>query len=105
ILTTFYRGSIESILSSCITVWFGNCKASDQKTLQQIVRSAEKIIQVPFPAITDIFHKHTLHCTTSIVAEHSHPCHGLFTLCHLAEDTEAYEPPPPDYRTVSSPRW
>ncbi|KAF7706213.1 gastrula zinc finger protein XlCGF28.1-like [Silurus meridionalis] len=25
ILTTFYRGTIESILSSCITAWFGNC--------------------------------------------------------------------------------
>ncbi|KAK3554369.1 hypothetical protein QTP70_022599, partial [Hemibagrus guttatus] len=25
ILTMFYRGTIESILSSCITAWFGNC--------------------------------------------------------------------------------
>ncbi|KAI4903269.1 hypothetical protein NFI96_006850 [Prochilodus magdalenae] len=31
ILTTFYRGTIESILSSCITAWFGNCTASDRK--------------------------------------------------------------------------
>ncbi|KAK3529628.1 hypothetical protein QTP70_032507 [Hemibagrus guttatus] len=35
ILTTFYRGTIESILSSCITAWFGNCTVSDRKTLQQ----------------------------------------------------------------------
>ncbi|KAI4888701.1 hypothetical protein NFI96_020696, partial [Prochilodus magdalenae] len=34
ILTTFYRGTIESILSSCITAWFGNCTASDRKSLQ-----------------------------------------------------------------------
>ncbi|KAK3570715.1 hypothetical protein QTP86_025264 [Hemibagrus guttatus] len=27
ILTMFYRGTIESVLSSCITVWFGNCTA------------------------------------------------------------------------------
>ncbi len=27
ILTTFYRGTIESVLTSCITVWYGNCSA------------------------------------------------------------------------------
>ncbi|KAK3525032.1 hypothetical protein QTP86_013473 [Hemibagrus guttatus] len=36
ILTTFYRGTIESVLSSCITAWFGNCTVSDSKTLQWI---------------------------------------------------------------------
>ncbi len=29
ILTTFYRGTIESVLTSCITVWYGNCSAAD----------------------------------------------------------------------------
>ncbi|KAK3547943.1 hypothetical protein QTP70_001323 [Hemibagrus guttatus] len=33
ILTMFYRGTIKSILSSCITAWFGNCTVSDRKTL------------------------------------------------------------------------
>ncbi|KAK3565403.1 hypothetical protein QTP86_007939 [Hemibagrus guttatus] len=37
ILTTFYRGTIKSILSSCITAWFGNCTVSDHKTLQWII--------------------------------------------------------------------
>ncbi|KAI5099810.1 gastrula zinc finger protein XlCGF28.1-like [Silurus meridionalis] len=44
ILTMFYRGTIETILKSCITAWFGNCTVSDRKTLQRIVRTAEKII-------------------------------------------------------------
>ncbi|KAI2661110.1 hypothetical protein H4Q32_030147 [Labeo rohita] len=35
ILTTFYRGTIESVLTSCITVWYGNCSAADRKTLQR----------------------------------------------------------------------
>ncbi|KAK3556806.1 hypothetical protein QTP70_020489, partial [Hemibagrus guttatus] len=34
ILTTFCRETIESILSSCITAWFGNRIVSDHKTLQ-----------------------------------------------------------------------
>ncbi|KAK3515244.1 hypothetical protein QTP70_012461 [Hemibagrus guttatus] len=33
ILTVFYRGTSESILSNCITAWFGNCTVSDRKTL------------------------------------------------------------------------
>ncbi|KAK3556753.1 hypothetical protein QTP70_016700 [Hemibagrus guttatus] len=53
ILTMFYRRTIESVLSSCITAWFGNCTASDRKTLQRIVKTAEKIIGVSLPSITD----------------------------------------------------
>ncbi len=44
LLTTFYRGTIESVLTSCITVWYGNCSAADRKTLQRTVNTAAKII-------------------------------------------------------------
>ncbi len=44
ILTTFYRGTIESVLTSCITVWYGNYSAADRKTLQRTVNTAAKII-------------------------------------------------------------
>ncbi len=37
ILTTFYRGTIESVLTSCITVWYGSCSAADRKTHQRTV--------------------------------------------------------------------
>ncbi|KAK3529508.1 hypothetical protein QTP70_031750, partial [Hemibagrus guttatus] len=53
ILTMFYRGNIEGVLSSCITAWFGNCTVSDRRTLQRIVRTAEKIIGVSLPSIMD----------------------------------------------------
>ncbi|XP_051963031.1 uncharacterized protein LOC127629815 [Xyrauchen texanus] len=58
ILTTFYRGTIESILSSCITAWFGTCTVLDRKVLQKIVRTVEKIIGVSLPSIKDINKKH-----------------------------------------------
>ncbi|KAI4897870.1 hypothetical protein NFI96_007237 [Prochilodus magdalenae] len=80
ILTTFYRGTIESILSSCITAWFRNCTASDRKSLQRVVRTAEKIIGVSLPTITDIYTTRCIHKTTSIVDDHTHPSHTLFTL-------------------------
>ncbi|KAI4879699.1 hypothetical protein NFI96_007536 [Prochilodus magdalenae] len=79
ILTTFYRGTIESILSSCSTAWFGNCTASDRKSLQRVVRTAEKIIGVSLPTITDRYTKRCIRKATSIVDDHTHPSHTLFT--------------------------
>ncbi len=49
-MCTFYRGTIESILTSCITVWYGACNASCRKSLQRIVRAAEKIVGVSLPS-------------------------------------------------------
>ncbi|KAI4894224.1 hypothetical protein NFI96_007333 [Prochilodus magdalenae] len=80
ILTMFYRGTVESILSSCIIAWFGNHNASEHKTLQGIVRTAEKILGVSLPSVTDI---HTTRCTRkalSIVKDPTHPSHGLSSL-------------------------
>ena len=33
ILNRFYSCTIESILTGCITAWYGNCSASDHKAL------------------------------------------------------------------------
>ncbi len=62
IMCTFYRGTIESILTSCITVWYGACNASCRKSLQRIVRAAEKIVAL------------------SIAGDPTHPTHSFFTL-------------------------
>uniref|UniRef100_A0A3B1IXV6 Reverse transcriptase domain-containing protein n=1 Tax=Astyanax mexicanus TaxID=7994 RepID=A0A3B1IXV6_ASTMX len=80
ILTLFYRGTIESILSSCITAWFGTCAVSDCKTLQRIVRTAERIIGVSLPSITDIYTTRSIRKATSIVNDPTHPSHELFSL-------------------------
>ncbi|KAK3538208.1 hypothetical protein QTP70_033103 [Hemibagrus guttatus] len=72
ILTMFYRGTIESVLSSCITVWFGNCTVSDRKTLQQIVKTAEKIIEVSLPSITDMYTTRCIRKANSIVDNLTH---------------------------------
>ena len=34
ILRKFYSCTIESILTGCITAWYGNCSASDRKALE-----------------------------------------------------------------------
>ena len=43
ILKRFYSCNIESILTGCITAWYGNCLASDRKALQRVVRTAQYI--------------------------------------------------------------
>ncbi|KAL0160302.1 hypothetical protein M9458_044027, partial [Cirrhinus mrigala] len=80
ILTTFYRGTIESVLTSCITVWYGNCSAADRKTLQWTVNTAAKIIGTPLPSLLDIFLVRCSGKATSIVKDPTHPSHHLFQL-------------------------
>ncbi|KAK1804908.1 hypothetical protein P4O66_019284, partial [Electrophorus voltai] len=77
---TFYRGTVESILSSCIITWFGNCTAFDRKTLQRIVRTAEKITGVSLPSTTDIYTTRCIWKAANIVKDPTHPSHELFTL-------------------------
>ena len=39
ILKKFYSCTIKSILTGCITAWYGNCLASDRKTLQKLMHA------------------------------------------------------------------
>ena len=55
ILKRFYSCTIESILTSCITAWYGNCSASDRETLQRVVRTAQYITGAKHPAIQDLY--------------------------------------------------
>ncbi|KAL0174662.1 hypothetical protein M9458_030630, partial [Cirrhinus mrigala] len=80
ILTTFYRGTIESVLTSCITVWYRNCSAADRKTLQRTGNTAAKIIGAPLPSLLDIFLAQCSGKATSIVKDPTHPSHHLLQL-------------------------
>ncbi|KAK3547948.1 hypothetical protein QTP70_001314 [Hemibagrus guttatus] len=76
----FYRGTIESILSSCITAWFGNCTVLDRKSLQRIVTTAENIIGVSLPSITDMYTTCCILKANNIVDDPTHSSHTLFIL-------------------------
>jgi hypothetical protein len=51
ILKRFYSCSIESILTGCITAWYGNSSASNRKALQRVVGTAQNITGAKRPAI------------------------------------------------------
>ena len=55
ILKKFYSCTIESILISYITAWYGNCSDSDRKALQRVVRMAQYITGAKLPAIQDLY--------------------------------------------------
>ena len=80
ILTTFYRGTIESIMTNCISVWSGSCNASDWKAVRRVVRTAEKIIGTSLPSVRDVAENRCLTRAKNIMKDPTHPHHGLFTL-------------------------
>ncbi|KAM9834751.1 tectonic-2 isoform 19-T24 [Syngnathus typhle] len=80
VMTTFYRGTIESVLSSCIAVWGGGCTDYNLKALQRIVNTAGKIIGASLPSLKDIYTSHLTRKATTIVSDVSHPAHSLFEL-------------------------
>ena len=55
ILKTFYSCTIESILTGCITAWYGNCLTSDRKGLQRVVCTAQYITGAELPAVQDLY--------------------------------------------------
>ncbi len=51
ILKIFYSGAIESVLTQCISVWYGNSSNQDCKSLQRVVHLAERISGSALPSL------------------------------------------------------
>lgn len=79
VLISFYRGALESILTSSLTVLFGNCSATDKKALQWVVKSAQRITGSSFPTVEDIYSSGCRDRAASIIKGSSHPGNRLFT--------------------------
>jgi gmma-aminobutyric acid receptor subunit gamma len=77
--TDFYRCTIESILSGCITAWYSNCTASNRRALQRVVRSARRITGGTVPAQQDTYSSRCHRKTKKIIKDDNHLCHSLFT--------------------------
>ncbi len=55
ILRSFYTCTVESILTGCITAWFGNSTTGNRKALQRVVRTARHIVGGELPSLQDIY--------------------------------------------------
>ena len=76
LLVSFYRCSIESILTYCMNVWFGSCTVAERSALQRVVNTAQKIIGCPLPPLADLYSSRCLRKAQSIVEDPFHPGHG-----------------------------
>ncbi|TWW65219.1 hypothetical protein D4764_21G0001190 [Takifugu flavidus] len=79
VLVNFYRCAIESILTNCVSVWYGSCTIAEHKALQRVVKTAQRITRTTLPAIGDVQRKRCLHRARSILKDSSHPAHRLFS--------------------------
>ena len=79
LLVSFYRSSIESVLSYGVTLWFSSCTAAERKVLQRehLPNTAQRICRCPLPSLEDIYRLKRAH---SILKGSSHPDHHLFEL-------------------------
>ncbi len=80
ILKTFYSGAIESVLTQCILVWYGNSSNQDCKALQRVVRLAERISGSTLPSLQDIYLKRCKSRTAKIIKDSNLPGNHLFRL-------------------------
>ncbi len=80
ILRSFYTCTVESILTSCITAWFGNSTAGNRRALQRVVRTAPHIVGGKLPSLQDIYTRRCTRKARSIIKDSSHPSHSLLSL-------------------------
>uniref|UniRef100_A0A674BCB8 Reverse transcriptase domain-containing protein n=1 Tax=Salmo trutta TaxID=8032 RepID=A0A674BCB8_SALTR len=80
ILKKFYSCTTKSILTGCITAWYGNCSASDRKVLQRLMRTTQYITGAKLPAIQDLYTWRCQRKAQKIVKDSSNPSHRLFSL-------------------------
>lgn len=55
ILVQFYTATIESILISAITIWFGAASSQGIRKLQRAVKMAKNIIGSDLPSLHDLY--------------------------------------------------
>ena len=78
LLLAFYRSSIESLLTYCISTWYGSCTEADRVRLQRTVRAAQRIVGCPLPSLSDIYATRCLSRAQNITKDSSHPGSQLF---------------------------
>ena len=78
-LTSIYRCTIESVLSFSICVWFGGLSAHQQRHLDRVVKTAERIIiGCSLPPLGTIYRNRCLAHARKTISDSQHPAYHLF---------------------------
>ncbi len=102
ILRSFYTCTVESILTGCITAWFGNSTAGNRKALQRVVRTARHIVGGELPSLQDIYTRRCIRKARRIIKDSSHPSHRLSLCCPQGDVSAASDPALADWGTAFS---
>ena len=78
ILVSFYRSTIESILTRSFLVWYKAATQKDLDRLNSIIRTAEKIIHSSLPSLDKLYNERTLKRTLALIKDTHHPACNLF---------------------------
>lgn len=80
ILNNFYRCSVESVITSSITVWYGSCTVQYRKALQRVIKTVQFICGVAFPSLQDIYSTRVIRRAHSIIRDSTRLEYNLFIL-------------------------
>ena len=80
LLITFYRSSIESILSYCLCVWFTSCTVAEKKAIQRVIKTAQNIIGCSLLSLEELYKNRCKRKISNILKDSSHPGYQLFKL-------------------------
>ena len=79
ILKKLNNCTIESILTGCITAWYGNCSDSARKALQRLVCTAQYISGAKLNTIQDLYTRQCQRKALKMVKDSIHSSHRLFS--------------------------
>ena len=79
ILSLFYKATIESILSFCIVVWYGNTTSAERKKLKRVIRTAHNL-GCTTSSLEDLYKTAIMKKLKEIRSEKQHPLHNQITL-------------------------
>ena len=80
LLVSFYRSTIESVLTYCITARYAGSSAADRTALQRVIDPAQKITGCQLPSLEELASFRCRNRTRSILKDAAQPAHHLFDL-------------------------
>ena len=80
ILTLFYTSIIQSVLSFCISSWFGSCLEGDKGKLSKIIKCGKKLGCVNVKHLDELYEDAVRAKLNKILSNDNHPLFSCFQL-------------------------
>ncbi len=77
-MLSFYRNTVETVLTFSLTVWYGNTTVQNREQLERVVCTASKIVVCDLPSIAPIHATRIRRKGEKVTGDPSHPAHSLF---------------------------